>query len=110
MFSSSRELAVSNCTPTHRRQPSVKANVTTFDVANLGKLRDAHASASQRHVNREDTATAWHIPDGDVPSMRSHSLPSYRETEPEPRAISPASVAERLEQVRLAFGNASALI
>lgn len=40
----------------------------------LGELQDAHDSGSQRHVNREDTAPAWHIPDGEVTAVRAHGL------------------------------------
>ena len=46
----------------------------------------------------------------DFPAMRSDGLPGDRKTETEPGAIGPASLAEGLEQIRFAFGNAAALV
>ena len=46
----------------------------------------------------------------DVTAVRSHGPPRDRKTEAEPGAISPSSVAEGLEQIRFASGNAAALV
>ena len=76
----------------------------------LGGLRNAGVSGSQRHVNREDAATAWHIADLDVSAVRSHGPTGDRKTETEPRAIRPSPVAEGSEHIRVAFGNAAAFV
>jgi hypothetical protein len=42
--------------------------------------------------------------------VHAHGLPGYEKTETGPRAISPASLAESLEQLCFAFWNSAALV